>query len=81
MLTVLLVGIRDRVGCLERSAALPTLVVVGTAAIGGLWPALAAAVASSLLTNYYFVPPIHTWTIAEPEHLFAIFVFVRGGAW
>ena len=56
------------------------LVVVGIAAIGGLWPALAAAVVSSLLTNYYFVPPIHTWTIAEPEHLFAIFVFVTVAA-
>ena len=56
------------------------LVVVGIAAIGGLWPALAAAVVSSLLTNYFFVPPIHTWTISEPEHLFAIFVFVAVAA-
>ena len=79
MLTLLLVGFRDRVG-LSSVLLIYLLVVVGTAAIGGLWPALAAAVASSLLTNYYFVPPIHTWTIAEPEHLFAIFVFVAVAA-
>jgi two-component system, OmpR family, sensor histidine kinase KdpD len=79
VVTVLLAGSRDRVG-LSSVLLIYLLIVVGTAAIGGLWPALAAAVASSLLTNYYFVPPIHTWTIAEPEHLFAIFVFVAVAA-
>jgi two-component system, OmpR family, sensor histidine kinase KdpD len=79
LLTVLLTASRDRVG-VSSVLLMYLLVVVGTAAIGGLWPALAAAVASSLLTNYYFVPPIHTLTIAEPEHLFAIFVFVAVAA-
>ena len=79
LLTVLLTAFRDRVG-VSTVLLMYLLIVVGTAAIGGLWPALAAAVASSLLTNYYFVPPIHTWTIAEPEHLFAIFVFVAVAA-
>ena len=37
----------------------------------GLWPAVAAAVAASLLVNWYFTPPIHTWTIAEAGNLFA----------
>ena len=31
------------------------LAVVGVALVGGLWPALAAAVAGSLLLNYFFV--------------------------
>ena len=59
LLTVLLTAFRDRVG-VSTVLLMYLLIVVGTAAIGGLWPALAAAVASSLLTNYYFVPPIHT---------------------
>jgi two-component system sensor histidine kinase KdpD len=57
LLTVLLTAFRDRVG-VSTVLLMYLLIVVGTAAIGGLWPALAAAVASSLLTNYYFVPPI-----------------------
>jgi two-component system sensor histidine kinase KdpD len=51
-------------------------VVVGVAALGGLWPALVAAVAASLLANYYFAPPIHTWTVTEAENVFGIAVFV-----
>ena len=75
VLTLVLVAIREQVG-LPSVLLMYLLLVVGVAAIGGLWPALGAAIASSLLANFFFVPPIHTWTIAEPEHLFAIFVFV-----
>ena len=35
------------------------------ALVGGLWPALVAAVAGFLLLNYFFVPPLHQFTIAE----------------
>ncbi len=42
----------------------------------GSWPAIAAAVAASLAINWFFTHPIHTWTIAEPENLLAIVVFV-----
>ncbi|MBV8542610.1 MAG: sensor histidine kinase KdpD [Pseudonocardiales bacterium] len=52
------------------------LVVVGIARIGGLTPALLAAVSSSLLLNFYFIPPIHTLTIAEPNNVIALVVFV-----
>ena len=46
--TVLLTAFRDRVD-VSSVLLMYLLIVVGTAAIGGLWPALAAAVASSLL--------------------------------
>ncbi|MEU2491051.1 ATP-binding protein [Streptomyces sp. NPDC007883] len=48
---------------------------VTAALLGGLLPALASATAGSLLLNYYFTPPIHTWTIADPENIVAIAVF------
>ena len=35
-----------------------------------------AAVAGSVLANYYFVPPIHSFTIAEPENVLALAVFL-----
>ncbi|WP_169949112.1 DUF4118 domain-containing protein [Microbispora sp. H11081] len=50
--------------------------VVGVALIGGMWPAITAAVAASLLLNFFFTPPTHTLTIANPENLFALVVFV-----
>jgi len=50
--------------------------VVIVSLIGGFYPAFAAAIAGSLLLNYYFVPPIHTFTIASGDNLLALFVFV-----
>ena len=38
--------------------------VVGVALLGGLWPALLAAVGGFLLLNYFFTPPLHTLTVA-----------------
>ena len=56
------------------------LLVVVVAAVGGLLPALLAAVSGSLLANFYFTPPIHTFTIAEGENLLAFVVFLVVGA-
>ncbi|MEV6630463.1 DUF4118 domain-containing protein [Actinoplanes sp. NPDC051470] len=50
--------------------------VVGVALIGGLWPALLAAVAGSLLLNYFFTPPLGRFTIARGENLAALLIFV-----
>ncbi|MDF9816148.1 sensor histidine kinase KdpD [Streptomyces sp. SPB162] len=52
---------------------------VAAALAGGLLPALAAAFAGSLLLNYYFTPPTHSFTIAEPENIIAIVIFVVVG--
>ncbi|MEU9154975.1 ATP-binding protein [Streptomyces sp. NPDC048417] len=48
---------------------------VAAALLGGLRPALASATAGCLLLNWYFTPPVHTWTIADPENVVAIAVF------
>ncbi|MET8560589.1 ATP-binding protein [Streptomyces flaveolus] len=48
---------------------------VGAALLGGLLPALASATAGSLLLNWFFTPPVHTWTIADPANIVAIAVF------
>ena len=46
------------------------------ALLGGMLPALASAAVGSLMLNYYFTPPTHTWTIADPENIVAIVIFV-----
>ncbi|GAA3496723.1 sensor histidine kinase KdpD [Streptomyces prasinosporus] len=53
---------------------------VTAALVGGLWPALASAVAGSLLLNYFYTPPLHTWTVSDPRNIVAIVVFVAVGA-
>ena len=50
--------------------------VVGVALLGGLGPALLAAVTGSLLLNWFFTPPVGRFTIAEGENLLALVVFV-----
>jgi two-component system, OmpR family, sensor histidine kinase KdpD len=50
--------------------------VVAVAVVGGFWPAVLAAVAASLLVNWYFTPPVHTLTIADGKSLFALLLFV-----
>jgi two-component system sensor histidine kinase KdpD len=50
--------------------------VIVVALVGGFLPAVAEAVAGSLLLNYYFTAPIHFWTIAEANNWIALGVFV-----
>ncbi|HEX2774013.1 MAG TPA: DUF4118 domain-containing protein, partial [Micromonosporaceae bacterium] len=50
--------------------------VIGVALVGGLWPALLAVLLGSLLLNYFFTPPVGTFTIAERENLLALVVFL-----
>jgi len=49
---------------------------VACAMVGGLWPALFCAVAGSLALNFFFTPPIHTFTISDPQNAAVIVVFV-----
>jgi two-component system sensor histidine kinase KdpD len=50
--------------------------VIGITLVGGFVPAVVAAVTSSLLLNWYFTPPVHTWTIDSPQNLLALVLFV-----
>ncbi|MEU6271803.1 sensor histidine kinase KdpD [Streptomyces populi] len=51
-------------------------VTVAAALLGGLLPALASAAFGSLLLNYFYTPPLHRLTVADPENIVAIVVFV-----
>ena len=79
VLTAVLAGLREEVG-LPSVLLLFLLLVVGVSAVGGLWPALAAAVSGFLLVNWYFTPPLHTFTIREGENILALAVFLTVAA-
>jgi two-component system, OmpR family, sensor histidine kinase KdpD len=50
--------------------------VVGVAVRYGLWPSLFASVLASLCYNFFFLPPIHTFTITDPTNVAAFFFFM-----
>ena len=50
--------------------------VVVVSLVGGLWPALLMAVSGSMWLNYFFTPPLYAWTIAEPNNILALTIFV-----
>jgi two-component system sensor histidine kinase KdpD len=75
VLTVALAALRDELG-LPSVLLLYLLVVIVVSAIGGIWPALAAAVAGFLLANWYFTPPLYTFTIGDGENLLALAIFL-----
>ncbi len=75
LLTAVLTYLRPHLG-LPSILLLYLLAVVLVSAVGGMWPALATAVVAFLLANYYFTPPLHTFTIAEGDNLVALVVFL-----
>ncbi|WP_461639295.1 ATP-binding protein [Leucobacter sp. BZR 635] len=52
------------------------LLTVVVALVGGIWPALFAAVFSGLTLDYFFIEPIYTVHIHEPLHLLALALYV-----
>ena len=52
------------------------LLVVLVALVGGIWPALFAAVMSGLTLSYFFVPPFFTISIADPRNAWALGLYV-----
>ena len=50
--------------------------IVGIAVRYGLWPSLFASLVSSLLYNFFFLPPTYTFTIADPANVIAFAFFI-----
>jgi len=52
------------------------LAVLVTAMSFGVWPAIFASVLSFFAYNFFFIPPLYTFTIAEPYELLALVIFL-----
>jgi two-component system, OmpR family, sensor histidine kinase KdpD len=61
---------------LESVLLLYLLLVVAVALIGGILPALLAAVGSFLLANWFLTPPYHTFVVEQRDQLIALAVFI-----
>ncbi|MFC5665446.1 ATP-binding protein [Kitasatospora misakiensis] len=60
---------------LTTDALIFQLGVVAVALLGGATSALLAALVASALLNYFFIPPVHTFTIGETNNIIALVVF------
>jgi len=65
-----------RVTPLPNLSVIFLLAVLLTAVRFGIWPAIYASVLSFLTFNFFFIEPIHTFTIAEPYELIALVTFL-----
>ena len=61
---------------LPLTVPLYLLITVLVALLGGIGPAIVGAVASSLLLNWFFLEPVRTLTISQPENAVALAVFI-----
>ena len=67
---------------LTRITAFPNLsmiflmAVVFAAVTFGIWPAIYASVLSFLAYNFLFIEPLYTFTVAQPDELLALVVFL-----
>ena len=52
------------------------LLVVVVALVGGLFPAVFAALLSGLSLDFFFIEPLYTITIAEPTHLVVLVLYI-----
>ncbi|MER6304222.1 sensor histidine kinase KdpD [Kitasatospora sp. NPDC001539] len=52
---------------------------VCAALVGGLLPSIGSALVGSSVLNYYFTPPLHTFTINEPQNIMAVAIFTVVG--
>jgi two-component system sensor histidine kinase KdpD len=76
VLPVVVTAILLRSNLPQREYVFVYMAVVACVAVArGLWPALLAAAVSFLLVDYYFVPPVHTLTIADEEDLVNLATF------
>ncbi|HEU4423571.1 MAG TPA: DUF4118 domain-containing protein [Pilimelia sp.] len=74
-LTALLAPARPTLS-LASVALLYLVPVVAAAVIGGIRPALAAAVAADLMVNFFFIPPYHTLVVESQDHVIVLVVYV-----
>ncbi len=74
-LTATLSGVRGTINVADDLLVF-LLAVVVVALVGGIGPAVVAAVLGSMLLNVYFVPPLHRFTVAGRENVIALVAFV-----
>ena len=57
-------------------ALLYLIVVTAVSVYTDTWPSVAASVLAFLCFDFFYIPPFYTFTVARPDHVLALFVFL-----
>src|SRR5664279_5265134 len=60
---------------LSASGSLYFLVVVMVSVVWGFWEASVTSLIAACCLNFFFIPPIFTWTISDPQNWVALATF------
>lgn len=74
VLLVVYVGIRLHVN-FSTTGFLDLLIVVLVATISGFWEATVTSLVALTCLNYFFVPPVYTFYVADPQNWIALITF------
>ncbi len=75
IVTVIITGLRPAFDLID-AALLYLLPVLISAVRWGLWPSLAASVLGMLCFDFFFVPPVMSFTVGNVRHIFSFGVFL-----
>lgn len=76
LVTAALARLVDQFVELPNISLLFLLAVLGASVTGGYLSAFVAALLSTLAYNFLFIDPLHTFTVAAPHEVFALFAFL-----
>ena len=68
------IALHDLLGITNVALVFLTAILIG-AVLEGLGPSLFACFVAMLAYNFFFLPPLYTFTIADPENVVALFFF------
>src|SRR6516164_195505 len=60
---------------LSSSGSLYFLIVVMVSIVWGFWEASVTSLIAVSCLNYFFVPPVFTWTVSDPQNWVALATF------
>jgi two-component system sensor histidine kinase KdpD len=69
----------DQILFVQNIALVFLLAILTSAVTTGFWPAVFACILSALAFNFFFLPPVHTLTISDPESVIALGFFLIVG--
>ena len=75
VVAAVLIGLVLHVYAVNNIALVFLTAVLASGVVYGRWPSIFACFASSLAYNFFFLPPLYTFTIADRENVVALFFF------
>jgi K+-sensing histidine kinase KdpD len=70
------IGAIEARGHIANISMLYLIVVLMAATFAGRWPAISASIGAFLMFDWFFVQPLHTLSVGDPDEWFALVIFL-----